>query len=183
MKYYVLLQLLLRSQIVGVSTLCFSTIGRPLMQPSVALTTDHLVAVVLLREDLQRRLDYSTPEPQYQMQRRLLLYVVVREGSTILELFTGENQPLLVGRYAFLVLYFCFHVLNRVRGLNLKCDRLPGECFHENLHRDVYLQTRIRLILRHNLIIDRRATLRAPAVVNILFKRCSHSNVSGFSIF
>ena len=46
-----LLQLLLGAQVVGVSALLLAAIGGTWMQTSIALTANHLVAVVLLGEN------------------------------------------------------------------------------------------------------------------------------------
>jgi hypothetical protein len=46
----------------------------------------------------------SSTQPQHQVQGRLLLDVVVGEGSAVLELLAGEDQALLVGGDALLVL-------------------------------------------------------------------------------
>lgn len=40
----------------------------------------------------------TTPQPEHEVKRRFLLNVVVRKSSTIFELLTGEDQPLLVRR-------------------------------------------------------------------------------------
>ena len=50
----------------------------------------------------------------HQVEGRLLLDVVVRQGAAVLELLAGEDQALLVGRDAFLVLDLLLHVLDRV---------------------------------------------------------------------
>jgi len=55
---------------------------------------------------------------------RTLLDVVVGECTAILELLSGEDQALLVRRDALLVLNLRLNVVNRVRGLHLKGDRL-----------------------------------------------------------
>merc|ERR1711972_757983 len=77
----------------------------------------------LARESLHEDL-HTTTKAQYQMQRGLLLDVVIRKGTTVLQLFACEDQPLLVRWNAFLVLYFCLHVVNRVAGLDIEGDRL-----------------------------------------------------------
>ena len=46
------------------------------------------------------------------MKGRLLLDVVVRESTTILELLASENKTLLVGWNAFFILNFCLHVVD-----------------------------------------------------------------------
>jgi len=46
----------------------------------------------------------ATPEAQDQMESGLFLDVIVGESSSIFQLLSGENQPLLIGRDAFLIL-------------------------------------------------------------------------------
>ena len=60
-----LLQLLLGSQVGGVSARLLPAVGGPGVQPGVALSADHLVAVVLLGEDTQRGLDDATTKTQH----------------------------------------------------------------------------------------------------------------------
>ena len=55
---------------------------------------------------------------------RTLLDVVVRERAAVLQLLAREDQALLVGRDALLVLDLRLDVLDRVRGLDLQGDRL-----------------------------------------------------------
>jgi hypothetical protein len=66
------------------------------------------------------------------VQRGLLLDVVVRERSAILELLAGEDEALLVGRDSLLVLDLLLDVLDRVRGLDLERDRLARQGLDEN---------------------------------------------------
>ena len=68
------------------------------------------------------------------MEGGLLLNVVVRESATVLELLSSEDQALLVGRDALLVLNLGLHVVDRVRWLDLQSDRLAGEGLDEDLH-------------------------------------------------
>jgi len=56
--------------------------------------------------DLLLALLGTTTQTEDKMQGRLLLDVVVRERATVFELLAGEDQALLVGRDAFLVLDF-----------------------------------------------------------------------------
>ena len=65
---------------------------------------------------------------------RTLLDVVVRQSAAVLELLAREDQTLLVGRDALLVLDLGLDVIDRVRGLDLKGDGLAGESLNENLH-------------------------------------------------
>ena len=76
----------------------------------------------------------ATTETEDEMKRRLLLDVVVGEGTAVFELFPGEDQSLLVRRDAFLVLDLGLDVVDGVGGLDLEGDGLPREGFHEDLH-------------------------------------------------
>ena len=68
------------------------------------------------------------------MERGLLLDVVVGEGAAVLKLLAGEDEALLVGRDALLVLDLGLHVVNRVRWLDLEGDGLACERLDEDLH-------------------------------------------------
>ena len=63
-----------------------------------------------------------------------LLDVVVRESAAILELLAGEDQALLVGGDALLVLDLRLDIVDGVRGLDLEGDGLTREGLHEDLH-------------------------------------------------
>jgi hypothetical protein len=54
--------------------------------------------------------------------------------SNTFELFSSENEALLIGRNALLVLDLSLDSLDRVRGLHVQSDRLARERLHENLH-------------------------------------------------
>ena len=68
------------------------------------------------------------------MKGGLLLNVVVRESSSILELLSSEDQTLLVRGNSLLVLNLGLHVVDGVGWLDLKSDGLTSESFDENLH-------------------------------------------------
>ena len=68
------------------------------------------------------------------MQSGLLLDVVVVESSSVFELLTGENEPLLVGRNAFLVLNLSFDIVYGIRRFYLERNRFTRQCFDEYLH-------------------------------------------------
>ena len=84
-------------------------------------------------EGLNKNL-HTTTETEDQVESGLLLDVVVGEGTTVLELLTGEDKTLLVGGDSFLVLDLLLHGLNGVRGFDLKSDGLSGEGLNKNLH-------------------------------------------------
>merc|ERR1719411_989745 len=61
-------------------------------------------------QGLDEDLHGTTTKTKDEMQRRFLLDVVIRKGSPIFKLLSGENEPLLLWRDAFLVLDFRLHV-------------------------------------------------------------------------
>jgi len=79
----------------------------------------------------------STAQAKHQVQRALFLDVVVGERPAVLELLAGEDEALLVGGDALLVLDFALDHVDGVGGLDLERDRLAGEGFHEHLHAGV----------------------------------------------
>ena len=68
------------------------------------------------------------------MKRAFLLDVVIGKGATIIELFSSENQTLLIRRNSFLVLNLALDIFNSIRRLDLEGDCLSGERLDEYLH-------------------------------------------------
>ena len=60
-----------------------------------------------------------------------LLDVVIGEGAAVLELLAGEDQALLVRGNALLVLDLALHIVDGVRGLDLKGDGLARQGLNE----------------------------------------------------
>ena len=85
-------------------------------------------------EDATRNLTMSASETQDEVKGRLLLDVVIRQGAAVLELLAGEDETLLVGRDALLVLDLGLDVVNGVRGLDIEGDGLAGQGLDEDLH-------------------------------------------------
>merc|ERR1719427_2466693 len=129
-----LLQLLLHSQMVGVTALLLPAVGSTGMETSITFTADHFVAVVLLGQQPQRRFNHTTSQPQHQVESRLLLDVVVAQCASVFQLFTGEDETLLVWWDSLFVLDFGLDVVYGVAGFHLEGDGLAGEGFHEDLH-------------------------------------------------
>merc|ERR1712050_371112 len=92
-----------------------------------------------LDEDL-----HASAETQDQVQGALLLDVVVGESSSVLELLTGEDKPLLVRRDALLVLDLSLDVLDGVGGLDLKGDGLARQGLDEDLHASAETQDQVQ---------------------------------------
>merc|ERR1719334_494296 len=87
------------------------------------------------------------------MQSRFLLDVIIRKSSSILELFTSEDQPLLIRWDAFLILDLSLHILDGVRSFYLKGDRLPSQCLHEDLHSSPESQNQMQSRFFLNVIV------------------------------
>ena len=128
------LQLLLGSKLVGVTALLLSAVGSSGWESGIALSADHLIAVVLSSKHLQRGLDSSTTQAKDEMEGRLLLDVVVRKGSAVLELLSSEDQTLLIRGDSLLVLNLGLDVIDSVRGLDIEGDGLTREGLDEDLH-------------------------------------------------
>ena len=76
----------------------------------------------------------STSKSEDEMESGLFLDVVIRQGSAILKLLSGEDQSLLIWRDAFLVLDLGFDVLNGVCWFDIEGDGLTSESLDEDLH-------------------------------------------------
>ena len=81
----------------------------------------------------------ATTEAEHQVEGWLLLNIIVRESATILELLAGENEALLVGRDALLVLNLGLHVIDSVWRLDFESDGLARKGLDEDLHDVGYL--------------------------------------------
>merc|ERR1712180_223796 len=87
----------------------------------------------LARQGLDKNL-HTTSQSEYQVQSGLLLDVVVREGATILKLFAGKDQSLLIWGNALFILNLSFDIFNGVRRFNLQCNCFTSQGFDKNLH-------------------------------------------------
>merc|ERR1719473_893122 len=70
----------------------------------------------------------------HEVERRLLLDVVVAQCAAILELLAGEDEALLVRRDALLVLDLGLDIVDGVGALDLERDRLARQRLDEDLH-------------------------------------------------
>ena len=68
------------------------------------------------------------------MKSGLFLDVVVREGSVVFELLSGEDESLLIGGDTFLVLDLGLDVFDGVGGFDIKGDGLASQGLDEDLH-------------------------------------------------
>merc|ERR1719378_1552076 len=88
----------------------------------------------LTREGLDEDLHGSSSQSENKVEGRFLLDIIIRKGSSILKLLSGEDQALLLRGNAFLILNLGLDVGNRVIGLNVQGDSLSGQRLHEDLH-------------------------------------------------
>ena len=61
-------------------------------------------------------------------------FLLVRKGPAILQLLSGEDKSLLIGRDALFVLDLRLDVVDRVGGFDLEGNRLPGQGLDKDLH-------------------------------------------------
>ena len=64
----------------------------------------------------------------------LTLLLLIGESPAILELFSGKDKSLLIGRDALLVLDLRFDIVDRVRRFDLEGNRLPSQSLDKDLH-------------------------------------------------
>lgn len=88
--------------------------------------------------DLLLTLLRTASQTQDKMEGRLLLDVVVGKSAAVFELLAGEDQALLVGWDALLVLDFGLDIVNGVGRLHLKGDSLARKGLDEDLHTACY---------------------------------------------
>ena len=77
---------------------------------------------------------HASSQSENKVDCALLPDVVVRQSSHVFQPLASEDQSLLVGGDALLVLDLGLHVGDGVRGLHVKCDGLASQCFHKQLH-------------------------------------------------
>merc|ERR1712168_346869 len=93
------------------------------------------------------------------MECALLLDVVIRQSATIFQLFTGEDQPLLIWGDSFLVLYLGLDILNGVRRLNLQSDSLACQGLDKDLHASPQTENQVECALLLNVVIRQSAAV------------------------
>merc|ERR1711865_782461 len=113
-----------------------------------------MVAGESLDEDL-----HTTAQTEHEVERGLLLNVVIGKSTAILKLLAGEDEALLVRRNAFLVLDLCLHVFNSVTGLDVQGDGLAGESLDEDLHTTAQTEHEVERGLLLNVVIGKSTAI------------------------
>merc|ERR1712121_363995 len=107
-----------------------------------------------LDEDL-----HTSSQSENQMQGAFLLDVIVGEGSSILKLLSGKDQPLLVWGNAFLVLDLGLDILNGVRRFNLESDGLASQGLDEDLHTSSQSKNQMQGALLLDVVIRKSSSI------------------------
>jgi len=93
------------------------------------------------------------PEAKDEVQGGFLLDIIIREGTTILQLLAREDETLLIGWDSLLVLYFRLDIVDGIRRFHLKGDGLPGKGFNEDLHPSAKTEDEVECGLLLNVVV------------------------------
>jgi hypothetical protein len=107
-----------------------------------------------LDEDL-----HASTEPKDEVKSRLLLDIVVGEGTTVLQLFAREDEALLIGRYTLLVLDLGFDVIDGIGRFDFEGDSLASERLDENLHAATETKNEMERGLFLDIVVRERPTV------------------------
>merc|ERR1711868_337329 len=102
---------------------------------------------------------HTTSQSKHKMEGAFLLDVVIRESSSILQLLSSKDQPLLVWGNSFLVLDFCLDVFNGVRWFNLEGDGLASEGLDKDLHTSSQSQNQMQGALLLDVVIRESSSI------------------------
>jgi len=110
----------------------------------------------------RQRLDedlHATTQAQYQVERGLLLDIVIRERTAILQLLACKDKTLLVWWNTFLILDLGLDIVDRIRSLDVKGDGLARQGFHEDLHATAQAQYQVERGLLLDVVIRERTAI------------------------
>merc|ERR1719230_1852759 len=114
-------------------------------------------AAYLYRQSVEEKSEFvnelQCSEAEHQVERGLLLDVIVRKCPSVLQLFAGKNEPLLVWRDAFLILNLCFDIVDGVTRFHIQCNCFSCECFHKDLHATTQAKHQVERRLFLNVVV------------------------------
>jgi len=84
-------------------------------------------------ESLDKNL-HSSSKPEHKMEGRLFLDVVIGKGSAIFQLFSSENETLLIWGNSFLILDLSLNIFDGIGRLYLEGDGFSGQSLDKDLH-------------------------------------------------
>jgi len=105
----------------------------------------------------------ASTKSQHEMEGGLLLDVVVAKGPAVLELLSGEDKSLLIGRDALLILDLSLDVFNGVGWLDFEGDGLSSQGLDEDLHTTTESEHEMEGGLLLNVVVA-----EGPAVLQLL---------------
>jgi hypothetical protein len=94
------------------------------MNKKDSLSADHSLTVECSGKSGQRGIEHTTTQAKHEVEGRLLLDIVIREGAAVLQLLAREDQTLLIRGDTLLVLDLLLNVINSVTGLDIESDGL-----------------------------------------------------------
>jgi hypothetical protein len=89
----------------------------------------------------------------------LLLNVVVRKGAAILELLSGKDETLLIGRNSLLVLNLGLDVVDGIGRLYIEGNGLSGKSLDKNLHTTTKTKNKVKSGLLLNVVVRKGTTI------------------------
>merc|ERR1719443_580663 len=93
------------------------------------------------------------------MESTFLLNVVIGKSSSVLELLSSKDQPLLVWGNTLLVLDLGLDIFNGVRWLNLQGDSFTGEGLDKNLHTSSQSQNQMQCRFLLNVVVRQSSSI------------------------
>merc|ERR1712213_206708 len=96
---------------------------------------------------------HTSSQSENQMQGTFLLDIVIREGSSIFQLLSSEDQSLLIWGNSFLVLDLGLDVLDGIRRFNLQGDGFTSEGLNKDLHTSSQSKNKMKGAFLLNVVI------------------------------
>merc|ERR1712126_116607 len=93
------------------------------------------------------------------MQCRFLLNVVVRQSSSILQLFSSEDQSLLIWGNYLLILDLGLDILNGIRWLNFQSNCLSCQSLDKDLHTSSQSEDQVKSGLLLDVVIGESSSV------------------------
>merc|ERR1711904_679065 len=102
---------------------------------------------------------HAAPQTQHKVKSGLLLDIIIGKCAAIFKLLAREDQTLLVGRDAFLVLNLRLDVVDRITRLHVQRDGFARQSLHEDLHAAPQTQHKVKSRLLLDIIIGKCAAI------------------------
>ena len=150
-RLQILLQLLLGTKVVAVTALLLTAVVSTRRKTSVALTANHLIAVVGLGEGSEGRFDDTTSNLEEHFNSSFFGNRVGAEQFVVFKFLASENQTLVVGVDIFSLLELLLNRLNGLGRLNFKGNSSSRNGLNKKMHCIERNIGRIRLVVIHDI--------------------------------